>query len=35
MLDLLRGLDETLPAGSQVTLFNMRVNDAILGELLD
>lgn len=33
MLDLLRALDEELPNGSEVTLFNMRVNDAVIGEL--
>lgn len=31
MLDLLRALDEELPTGSEVTLFNMRINDAIVG----
>ena len=31
MLDLLKSLDQTLPEGSEVTLFNIRVNDAIIG----
>lgn len=34
MLDLLRALDEELPSGSEVTLFNMRVNDAVIGMVL-
>ena len=32
MLDLLRALDAELPNGSEVTLFNMRVNDAVICE---
>lgn len=34
MLDLLRALNEELPAGSEVTLFNLRVNDSVIGEFL-
>ena len=35
MLDLLRALDKELPNGSEVTLFNMRVNNDLIGELVD
>ncbi len=30
MVDLLKALDEELPSGSEVTLFNLRVNDAVI-----
>ena len=31
MLDLLKALDNELPWGSEVTLFNLRVTDAVIG----
>ena len=34
MIDLLRALDLELPLGSEVTLFNLRVNDTVISEML-